>query len=98
VSKPSYRKTVPIALLCSPLIGALCASLSLHPFRPSSGFPPLAELGVERGRELSIGVLVVLSDLLNAKPAEVCSFLRGKLPPSQTKEFQSEIRAAGIPF
>lgn len=39
-----------------------------------------------------------LADLLNAKPAEVRSFLRGKLPPSQTQEFQNEIRAAGIPL
>jgi hypothetical protein len=39
-----------------------------------------------------------LADLLNAKPAEVRSFLRGKLPPSQTQEFQIEMRAAGLPL
>jgi type II secretory pathway predicted ATPase ExeA len=39
-----------------------------------------------------------LAELLNAKPGEIRSFLRGKLPPGRTQEFQSEMRAAGIPL
>jgi hypothetical protein len=30
-----------------------------------------------------------LAELLNAKPGEIRSFLRGKLPPGRTQEFQS---------
>lgn len=39
-----------------------------------------------------------LAELLNAKPGEIRSFLRGRLPPGRTQEFQSEIQAAGIPL
>ena len=40
----------------------------------------------------------VLADLLNAKPREIKSLLRGQLPSGRTQELQREMLAAGIPI
>ncbi len=40
----------------------------------------------------------VLSRLLNARPAEIRSFLHGQLPPGRTEELRNELLAVGIPL
>lgn len=40
----------------------------------------------------------VLSRLLNVRPAEIRSFLRGQLPPGRTEELRNELLAVGIPL
>jgi hypothetical protein len=39
-----------------------------------------------------------LSDLLNIRQAEVCSFLHGQLPPGWTEELHSQLLTTGIPL
>ena len=40
----------------------------------------------------------VLSEILNAKPREVRSFLCGQLPPGRAQELHHELLAAGVPL
>jgi type II secretory pathway predicted ATPase ExeA len=40
----------------------------------------------------------VLSEILNAKPREIRSFLCGQLPPGRAQEFHQELLAAGVPL
>jgi hypothetical protein len=40
----------------------------------------------------------VLSEILNAKPREIRSFLRSQLPPGRAQELHQELLAAGVPL
>jgi len=40
----------------------------------------------------------VLSEILNAKPREIRSFLRGQLPPGRAQELHQELLVAGVPL
>jgi len=40
----------------------------------------------------------VLSEILNAKPREIRSFLCGQLPSGRTQELHQELLAAGVPL
>jgi hypothetical protein len=39
-----------------------------------------------------------LAELLDTKPAEICSFLQGNLTPARTQKLQNSLLAIGIPF
>lgn len=39
-----------------------------------------------------------LTDILGARPKEVCAFLGGQLPPERTQELHNRLLAAGVPL
>ncbi|WP_442498949.1 hypothetical protein [Methylobacter sp. sgz302048] len=39
-----------------------------------------------------------LAELLDTKPAEICSFLQGNLTPARTQKLQNSLLAIGIPL